>query len=211
MKGLIVSSGSISDYSRLQLAIDESDFVICADGGVKHLLNLKKFPDLVLGDLDFINQSELDFIRSKNIPVNKFSSIKDKTDTELAMDYLIDREYKEITLMGVTGNRLDHTMANLFLLNTLHDKGIKGRVIDDNNMIYLIEDYLEIEYLIDSYVSIIPINKEGIRLSLSGFFYNLDNIAIPFGSTNGVSNRIVDFHGKIKIHSGKALIFISKD
>ena len=102
--------------------------------------------------------------------MEKYSSIKDATDTALAMEYLIDKEYKEIILMGVTGTRQDHTMANIFLLNTLHDKGIKGKIIDDNNIIYLIDNYMELQYLEDKYVSIVPIVEEGIVISLKGFF-----------------------------------------
>ncbi len=127
------------------------------------------------------------------------------------MKYLIDRGYKEIILTGVTGTRQDHTMANIFLLNTLYDKGINGKIVDDNNIIYLTDDYLERWCLKNSYVSIIPIVEDGIVISLNGFFYNLDNEFIKFGSTYGISNEIVDNTGIIKIHRGKALVFISKD
>lgn len=211
MKGLIVSNGTITDYGRLELEANRADFIICADGGMNHLAKINKKPDIVIGDLDSINQLALDYIKSNNIPVEKYPAIKDATDTNIAMEYLIDKGYKEIVLMGVTGTRQDHTMANIFLLSTLHDKGIKGKIVDDNNIIYLIDDYLELEYLEDSYLSIIPIVNEGIVISLSGFFYNLDREFIPFGSTHGISNKIIENIGIIKVHSGRALIFVSKD
>lgn len=211
MKGLIISSGTIKNYNRLELAVRDSDFIICADGGMDHLLKINKRPDLVLGDLDSISESSLRYIKDNNITVEKYSSIKDTTDTGLAMEYLIDNGFKKITLMGVTGTRQDHTMANILLLNTLHNKGIRGKIIDDNNTIQLIDDYLEIQYLKDSYISIIPITEDGIVISLSGFFYNLNKEVIRFGSTYGISNKIIDSQGIIKIHNGKALVFISKD
>lgn len=211
MKGLIVSNGTIIDYSRLELEANRADFIICADGGMNHLAKINKKPDIVIGDLDSINQFALNYIKNNNIPVEKYPSIKDATDTNIAMEYLIDKGYKEIILMGVTGTRQDHTMANIFLLNTLHDKGIKGKIVDDNNIIYLIDDYLELEYLEDSYVSIIPIVNEGIVISLSGFFYYLDKEFIQFGSTHGISNKIIENIGIIRVHSGRALIFVSKD
>ncbi|CAK7021172.1 thiamine diphosphokinase [Tissierella carlieri] len=211
MKGLIISSGTITDYSILELVVKESDFIICADGGMNHLAKINKKPNLVMGDLDSISESALNYIKDNNITVEKYSSIKDATDTALAMEYLIDKEYKEIILMGVTGTRQDHTMANIFLLNTLHDKGIKGKIIDDNNIIYLIDNYMELQYLEDKYVSIVPIVEEGIVISLKGFFYNLDREFIKFGSTHGISNKIINEIGIIEIHKGKALVFISKD
>ncbi len=211
MKGLIVSNGTITDYDRLELVVKEVDFIICADGGMNHLAKINKKPDLVVGDLDSISESALSYIRNNNISVEKYSPIKDATDTELAMEYLIDKGYKEIILMGVTGTRQDHTMANIFLLDTLYDKGIKGKIIDDNNIICLTDDYLKLQYLEGSYVSIIPIVQEGIVISLNGFFYNLDNEFIRFGSTHGISNKIIDDFGIIKIHRGRALVFVSKD
>ncbi|WP_313756607.1 thiamine diphosphokinase [Tissierella sp.] len=211
MKGLIVSSGTIIDYNRLESVVKQVDFIICADGGMNHLMKINRKPDLVIGDLDSISQVSLDYIKHENIPMKKYPSIKDETDTELAMEYLIDRGYKEIILTGVTGTRQDHTMANIFLLSTLYDKGIKGKIVDDNNIIYLTDDYLELPCLKNSYISIIPIAEDGIVISLKGFFYNLDNEFIKFGSTYGISNEIVDNIGIIKIHRGKALVFISKD
>jgi thiamine pyrophosphokinase len=211
MKGLIVSSGTITNYNRLKEIISEVDLIVCADGGMEHLLKINKLPDLILGDLDSISKPTLEYILSKNVPIEKYSSIKDVTDTELAMDCLVDKGYDEIVLMGVTGSRQDHTMANIFLLNTLHDKGIKGKIVDDNNIIYLTDNYLEIEDLKDHYVSVIPISNDGIIVSLKGFFYNLDNKFISFGSTLGISNKIIEDIGKVQIHKGRALIFVSKD
>ena len=211
MKGLIVSSGTITNYNRLKEIINEVDYIICADGGMEHLMKINKLPNVILGDLDSISKLTLEYIVNKNIPIEKYSSIKDSTDTELAMEYLIDRGYDEIVLMGVTGTRQDHTMASILLLDTLYNRGIKAKIVDDNNIIYLTDNYLEIERLEGHYTSIIPISNTGIIVSLKGFFYNLDNKLIPFGSTLGISNKIVEDIGIVKIHKGKALIFISKD
>ncbi len=38
MKGLIVSSGTITDYNRLESVVKEVDFIICADGGMNNLM-----------------------------------------------------------------------------------------------------------------------------------------------------------------------------
>ena len=44
----------------------------------------------------------------------KFPIMKDKTDTELGILHLLDKKIDDITLMGVTGTRLDHTLASIF-------------------------------------------------------------------------------------------------
>lgn len=211
MKALIISSGTINNCNILESMAKEADFIVCADGGMDHLMKLNRLPDLVLGDLDSISKLALDYINKNNIKIEKYSSIKDATDTNLAMEYLIDEGYKDITLIGVTGTRQDHTIANILLLNRLHEKKIKGKIVDDNNIIYLIDDWMELEYKEGVFISIVPITDNGIEVSLSGFYYNLNNIKIRFGSTYGISNKIINNYGIIKIHSGKALVFISKD
>lgn len=211
MKALIIASGNIKDYSALNTIIEKVDFVLCVDGGVDHILHTKHYPDIVFGDLDSISKEALAFIKEKNIPIERFSSIKDSTDTELAMDYLVKHKYKEIILMGVTGSRQDHTLANIFLLNYLLEKGIEGKIIDGNNTIYLTSNYLKLKNLEGYYISIIPLEKEGVRISLEGFFYNLEDEFISFGSTIGLSNEIIKEYGEIKIHQGKALVFQSRD
>lgn len=211
MNALIIASGSIEDYKLLKSVAKKSDFILCVDGGVDHILKTKLQPDIVFGDLDSISLEGLDFIGKENIPIRRFSPIKDSTDTQLAIDYLIFNKYEEITLMGVTGSRQDHTLANIFLLNSLLEKNIKGKIIDSNNIIYLINNHLELKKLEGYYISIIPLEKDGIIISMDGFFYDLKETSIPFGSTIGLSNKIIKKYGKIKIHKGKAFVFQSKD
>lgn len=211
MKALVISSGTIKNYNILESISKEADFIICADGGMDHIMKINRLPDLVLGDLDSISKDALDYVNENNITIQKYSSIKDATDTDLAMEYLVEKGFNDITLMGVTGTRQDHTLANILLLNKLHAKDIKGKIVDDNNIIYLIDDYLELEYEEGTYISIVPITENGIEVSLSGFYYNLNNYKIKFGSTYGISNKITDSYGRIKIYRGKALVFISQD
>lgn len=211
MNALIVASGSIKDYKLLKSVAENASFILCVDGGVDHILKIGIQPHIVFGDLDSISIGGLDYIQGENIPIRRFSSIKDSTDTELAIDYLIDRNCKEIILMGATGSRQDHTLANIFLLNYLLENHIKGKIIDSNNRIYLINDNLKLKKIDGYYTSIIPIEKEGIVITIDGFLYNLETTFISFGSTHGVSNEIIKDYGEIIIHSGKALIFQSKD
>ncbi|MBU5437755.1 thiamine diphosphokinase [Tissierella sp. MSJ-40] len=211
MKGLIVSSGAISNLKRLECIAKKCDFVLCADGGANHLLKIKYKPNLVVGDLDSIDKKTLKILEEEKVPINRFPSKKDATDTELAIEYLIQKGFKDITLMGVTGTRKDHTLANVFLLKRILDNGIKGKIVDDNNIIYLIDNYLKLKYHEDTFVSIIPITDEGIVVTLQGFEYPLDKTQIDFGSTHGVSNKIVENVGQVIIHKGKCLVFVSKD
>lgn len=211
MRGLVISSGSIEDYLLLKKNVDNSDYIICADGGLNHILNIGKTPDIVVGDLDSVNQKGKVFIKRNNIDVIQYPEVKDKTDTELAILHAISKGIRDIILMGVTGSRIDHTISNIFLLKELYKKGIKVRIIDDNNIIYFSNKYMRIYRKEDVNISIIPLNESGVVITLEGFSYSLNKELIKFGSTLGISNELIEDYGNIVIESGDALIIESKD
>ncbi len=211
MKGLIISSGTINDYSLLEKLIDENDYIVCADGGLDHLIKIDQIPNIILGDLDSISLFGIKYIEDKAIQVEKYPSIKDNTDSELAIMYLIEKGIKKITLIGGSGTRLDHTIANIFLMKRFNKEDIELKIVDDNNIVNYVDDTFEIKRRQGWFISIIPLNFDGICVSLTGFRYPLYHKYIEFSSTLGVSNEVIDEIGKIEIHKGEALVFESLD
>lgn len=211
MKVLIVANGTINNINILKKCEKEYDFILAVDGGTNHCIKAGILPDLIIGDLDSISDDTLKVSMEKNIPIEKFPVKKDSTDTELSIDYLTNKGYKDITLIGVIGSRMDHTLGNILLLNKLNDNKIKGKIIDDNNTIYLVDNELELSRQIDFYVSIIPITNTGINVSLKGFEYELEFRDVEFGSTFCISNKITEDKARIRVHEGKALVFLAKD
>ena len=211
MKGLIVLNGKIEDLIRLREIGIRSDFILSADGGTDYCFKAGLIPNVVIGDLDSISEESLKKIKEENIPIVKFPTKKDKTDSELSIDYLVEMGIMDITLVGAIGSRMDHTLANIFLLNKMIEKGIKMKIIDNYNIIYLVDDELIIPNSEGSFVSIIPVDSSGIVVSLKGFEYELDKVKIEFSSTHGISNRVTELEGYIKVHKGKCYVIISKD
>lgn len=211
MKGLIISSGTIKDYSLLNTLIDENNYIVCADGGLDHLILIDKIPNLVLGDFDSISNLGIYYIENHKIKIEKYPSIKDNTDSELAILHLINKGVDDITLIGGTGTRLDHTISNLFLLKKFSKDSRSIRIIDDHNIVNYVVDSIEIKRKIGSYVSIIPLNHQGIIVSLTGFRYPLEYRHMEFASTMGISNEIIGQVGIINIHRGEALVIESLD
>lgn len=211
MRGVIISNGTIKNLNLLTLNLKENDYIVCADGGANYIKRMNIYPNVIMGDLDSINSQVLGYAKKSNIPIIKFPSHKDKTDTELAIDHLIEKGCNEILLMGVTGSRLDHTLGNITLLYKLMNKGIKGRIIDDNNVVYIVKDRIKLYNKRGSYVSIIPLTDNGAVVSLEGFEYRLNSYHIDFASTLGISNRILGKEAFVEIEKGVCLIIESRD
>lgn len=211
MKGLIVSSGEIKDYELLKQVVEENDYIVCADGGINHILKINKKPDIVLGDLDSIGKEGLKILNEENIEIQRFPVMKDETDTEICVNHLLKKGFKDITLMGVTGTRFDHMLANMYLLRKIYHLGSEVCIIDKNNRIYYCDDSISLKKREGFFISIIPISEEGIIVSLNGFLYPLKKDYIECSSTRGISNKIVEEYGDIKIHRGEAFVIESKD
>lgn len=188
------------------------NYVICADGGLERVKEYGITPNIIIGDFDSVNISLLK--QYENIvPIEKFPSEKDLTDMELGVEFAISKGYTNIVLIGATGSRLDHTMANIMLMEKYHKDGISLTIIDNNNKMSVISGYTDfnIELKEGYFLSIIPITDSIKGLSLEGFKYNLDNVNIKRGSTLCISNQIILSEGRIILKEGTAIVFISKD
>lgn len=211
MKGLIIAAGRIVDYRLLKELVYNHDYIVCVDSGLDHLYNIKLKPDLVIGDLDSISKSGLNYIKENDIKLIKYPVKKNKTDTELATDYLIEKDIRTISLIGVTGSRLDHSLTNIALLRSLYEKGAQAKIVDDNNTIWYVKDRMSIKRREGYYLSLIPLDLKGVSVSLKGFLYPLSKTLINYGSSLGVSNVLVEPYGEVEIHQGEALLIESRD
>lgn len=210
-KGLIIASGSIENLDLLEKEIHDHDYVICADGGIRYVYGLNVKIDAIIGDLDSVDDRFPAYIKENKTLLVKHPREKNDTDTELALKYLIEKGYDYITLVGATGTRMDHTLANIMLLIRYSTDKVKVRLIDGNNTIYFTNDYLKLYRKDNHYLSIIPATRPGVTVSLKGFYYSLENNHIEFGTSLGISNKIIDYTGEIHIITGEALVFESRD
>lgn len=196
MRAVIIGNGNIKSYDFIKSRISNSDLIICADGGYNHARNMDIMPDVLIGDLD--SASGYDDVKNRlEYPVRK-----DFTDGELAVMYANEHGCDEIVLAGMTGNRLDHTIADIMLL--AHCK--KGVLIDDNNEIYLLRDKLIIEGYRGQTLSIVPITGDAEGVSTSGLEYPLNAETLHFASTRGISNVMTAEKCEITIERGLALV-----
>ena len=129
---VIVGGAGISDYSRIRGYLDSDDYVIYCDSGLRHMDGLGVLPSLIVGDWDSHNDPHMD-VETITLPV-----AKDDTDTVYAMREGIERGYREFLIIGAVGERLDHTLVNVYILSALENRGCSGTIIDDYSEMELI-------------------------------------------------------------------------
>ncbi|WP_138159218.1 thiamine diphosphokinase [Peptoniphilus catoniae] len=209
MLGLLVSGGKQIDKSILK-KYAHGAYIVCADYGVKNFIGTDFIPNLVVGDLDSIDEDCKKFIYDNKLKVKKLNCRKDYTDTEVALNLILESGVDEIVMLSATGSRMDHSLANLMLLRGMYGK-VDAKIIDNNNEVFYVKpgDYL-IEKEDYKYISIVPLSED-IIMSSKGLDYETDHLRISLNSSTGVSNEIVNCFANIKIHSGDGFIIKSKD
>lgn len=209
-KALLISGGRQVSKELIEKYLDR--FIIIADGGARLLMKYGLGADILLGDLDSIGEEALTYIKEHEIEVKKFPAKKDFTDTELALSYLVDEEYKDIVILGALGTRLDHELANLMNLKKLYKKGIRAKIEDDyNEVIYVEEGSYDFEKINKKYFSLINAGDR-MNFTTKGLYYEVEDLEINSENpSRGVSNEMVGEKATIIINAGSAFIIQSRD
>lgn len=211
MTGIIICGGSVRNYSFIKKYFDKQDLIICADGGAYHLKKLGIIPDILVGDFDSISEIELESLINAGVQIVKFPVEKDATDAQLAVKLAIDRGCDEVILLGATGTRLDHTMANVFLLKSLLEAGIKGIIADEHNEIEMVDKNISLNRDKDVKISLLPAGGKVTGVTTEGLYYPLSDATLEFGTTRGVSNEFISDTASLTLKEGLLLVIKARD
>jgi len=181
------------------------DIFIAADSGIETAVKLNIKVDILMGDFDSIKFKKY---KTEDIKIIKYPAIKDDTDSMLAVKYALELGYKNITIIGGLDGRIDHTLANLYLLKYIKNNGSFGCITNGYNKITYLKNASVKIYKEYKYVSVMPVSYELNGVTLKGFKYNLENAKVKFEEPYTVCNEISEDSkcGEIYIKDGEALI-----
>jgi thiamine pyrophosphokinase len=211
MTAVIVCNGSIKDYTYMSKYMENAGFVIGVDGGAEHLRKFGIKPDALIGDFDSIKKEHLEYYGSLGVEILKFPRDKNKTDAELAIELAQERGFKDIIFIGGLGTRSDHSLSNIFMLKRLLDKGVKGKIADEQNEIVLVRDSISLIREADAKVTLLSISEKTEGVTTKGLLYPLTDATLELGSSWGVSNEFAAEVAEVTIRSGLLMVIKSKD
>jgi thiamine pyrophosphokinase len=211
MKALIVTGGSVNRlFLKEEIYKNEFDLIVGVDRGAESLYELNIMPSILIGDFDSLSKEYIEYYKNEKVHILKYPKEKDMTDTEIAFDYVIGKHIDNIVVIGGTGSRLDHTLANIHILEK-YDANIE--IIDPNNRINVVKDNsdLILDNMIYKYVSLIPLSKKVSGVTTDGLKYELKNCTLCRDSSLSVSNEMIRDKCSIRIKEGTMAIIKSKD
>lgn len=189
-----------ADFQELMEPLDREDYVIAADGGLRHTQKLNILPDAVLGDFDSLGFTPTG--------ANVFPVEKDDTDAMLAVRLGLTKGHKEFILYGsLDGPRLDHTIANFQTLQFLADHGAAGYLAGNDYVLTVVKDgTLHFPAGLEGTISVFCLGADASGVTLEGLYYPLKNAVLTAGFPLGVSNHFTGREAGISVEKGSLLV-----
>lgn len=204
VKCVIVSGAPENDLSYYKSYINDS-YIICADSGYLKCQRAGIYPDLVIGDFD---SSPLPDMNCEMIQLNPR---KDFTDTFHCILWAAEKGFKDITILGGIGSRIDHTYSNIMSVNYCFDHHIQCALVNANNYITILSGDNKVESKGFKYFSLFALFEKCEGLSIKNAEYELDNVTIHPYEQYTQSNEFKSGAAEILIKKGKILLILSND
>ena len=189
-----------ADFDSLLQPIGSEDFVIAADGGLRHTEKLRLIPDEIIGDFDSLGY----------VPqgAQVFPVEKDDTDAMLAVRRGMELGYRKFLLYGsLDGPRLDHTVANFQTLQFLADNGGFGCLIGSRCIAAVVKNgSMTFPAELDGTISVVCSGADAHGIDLEGLYYPLENGSLTAGFPLGASNHFTGKKAGITVRNGSLLI-----
>lgn len=182
-----------------------SEYIIAADGGLRHTQALGVYPHHILGDFDSLGYAPAG--------ANVFPVEKDDTDAMLAVKRGLKMGCREFLLYGcLDGPRLDHTLAALQTLQYLSDHGATGYLIGCGYIAALVtEGTLYLPENASGILSVFALNGAVPQVTLRNLQYPLENEPLTGGFPLGVSNHFIGKPASVTAMGGSLLVLYDRE
>jgi thiamine pyrophosphokinase len=204
-KVILFANGEFPFPERIISQISDEDILIAVDGGLNYITQFGLVPNLIIGDLDSADPEKVDAFRNQGVEVRKFPAEKDETDLELALKASQEYQTDQIWIAGALGNRIDQSLANIFLIASPEFKALNLRLIDGQQEIFVIRHSKTINGEKGDRVSLLPLNGPVSGVTTQGLYYPLENETLTPHQTRGISNQMTRSESKVTIKDGLLL------
>ena len=187
-------------FDALARPLGAEDYVIAADGGLRHTQALGIVPAEILGDFDSLGYVPEG---ARVYPVEK-----DDTDAMLAARRGLELGLREFVFYGaLEGPRLDHTVANFQTLQFLADRGARGFLVGRDTLVTVVKNgSLTFPAGAEGNLSVFCLGPDARGVTERGLYYGLTNGVLTAGFPLGASNHFTGEQAVISVEDGSLLV-----
>lgn len=207
MRALLIAGGAVDRQWAGEFLKNHSyDKIVAVDGGLSVANLLGVYPDIIVGDFDTVSEELLNSYAKGNCVIERLNPVKDDTDTQYAINRIIELGADEIDIIGGTGGRMDHTMSNIYMLKLAYEQGVKAVMYDRVNKISVIKgrNAIKKDKAYGRYISFVQLEAPVRDVTMTGFVYNVEHFDFDTGKEYrlAVSNEFAGETATIDIAEG---------
>ena len=226
---IIVGAG---DFFGMPFQPAEEDYVIAADAGYENLKAVGIVPDLVVGDFDsmevegvkgvtgpvkdldiFADAEKAEYIHHlqrielDGVETRVIDPIKNDPDMLACVRIGMERGFRSFHLIGGTGKRIDHSIANLQVLGFLAQQGMHGYLYGEHQLVCAIRnESVCFPKEMQGYFSALSLSDECHGVTERGFKYIVTDVTLSNAMPTGLSNEFVGTEAEISVKEGTLLL-----
>lgn len=199
---VVVADGTFPVHSAPLGYLDKADVIVCCDGSVENMLSSGRIPDAIVGDMDSIS----DVLRNRFSDRIFFEDNQDTNDLTKAVRWCHASGYNNVTILGATGKREDHTIGNISLLAE-YSKFMNVKMVTDTGVILPFHKSCRLETFPGQQVSIFSIDPETVITS-AGLKYPLKRKKLR-NWWEATLNEAIGTTVELRFKGGPVLVFLN--
>lgn len=203
MKGVVFIGGESPRPDICRKLAQDAYIIIAADSGLIAAEAAGIKPNWIIGDMDSLEDKDLLEKYPPDI-ILQYPVDKDLTDTELACEFLFNKNCNKITLIGGGGGRLAHIMA---LLAMFERELCPVRWRTANEDIFLLKEAGKFNVDSGTMISIFPAGQGPWNVTSKNLKWKLDDLVWSRGYF-GISNTALKKNISIDVIQGAFLLII---
>ncbi|BAG83413.1 putative thiamine pyrophosphokinase [Candidatus Azobacteroides pseudotrichonymphae genomovar. CFP2] len=193
-KWVVLANGDFPTHELPLSFLKKAEKIICCDGATQHLLEYGLQPDFIIGDMDSISD---EIKKHFSLQIIEDSS-QETNDLTKALDFCCKKQvWNEITIVGATGKREDHTLGNIALL-TRFVRNMEIQLLTDHGIFVSIEKTTTLESYPKQQISIFNLTPN-VSISSTNLAYPLQNRLLNYW-WEGTLNEATEDQFTIKIN-----------
>lgn len=111
-RAVIVANGRYPHHPVPLSVIEDALYIVCCDGAANHFIEIGGIPDAIVGDCDSISEENKIRFADRLFPDKE----QETNDLTKSVRFCVENGRKDITIVGGTGIREDHSIGNISLL-----------------------------------------------------------------------------------------------
>lgn len=201
MKTVILANGSYPSHSVPLRLLAGADLIVCCDGAAEKLVAHGMEPGAIVGDLDSVSPE----LRKKYAKVLYPDNDQETNDLTKAVRWCLSEGIKEIAVVGATGLREDHTLANISLLAE-YSRDTKVKMYTDTGIFESFDRTVTLESFPGQQVSVFSITPE-TAITSEGLRWPLRDLKL-MNWWQGTLNEAEEESFTVEFERGQLIIFM---